>query len=282
MTSDRPLLDPAGSRSSENSGSAATYRVYAVRYAMNPTRTRNGAFVRDLDPTEPLGIDFYFWVAISDEEVVVIDTGMAAELAARQGHTLVIDPIAALSKLGIAPADVKTVVMTHLHYDHAGNTDAFPNATFHLQAEEMAFVTGPLMAHRWLRHAYSSAEIQRFVGYLHDDRLRLHGREAEIADGMTVHWVGGHSLGQEVVRIRTESGWLVLASDALHYGEELTRGIPYALSANNVDMLASHERIRQLAGQRGRIIPGHDPLVIKEFPVAVEGLEGIAVRVDAV
>ncbi|HEV7337535.1 MAG TPA: N-acyl homoserine lactonase family protein [Bosea sp. (in: a-proteobacteria)] len=257
-----------------------TYEVYAIRYATNPARTRNGAFIRDPDPTAPLGIDFYFWVAVSGDTAIVIDTGMAPGKAARQGHTLLIEPLAALQKLGIAEEAVKTVIMTHLHYDHTGNTDAFANATFHLQAEEMAFATGPLMEHGWLRHAYHADEIQRFVGYLYDGRLRLHGRDAEIADGISVHWVGGHCAGQEIVRLRTHSGWLVLASDALHYKEELTRGVPYALAASNVEMLAAHRRIRELAGADERVIAGHDPELMDLHPSAGPGLEGIAIRVD--
>lgn len=256
------------------------YNVIAIRYATNAGRTRNGAFVRDPDPNAALGIDFFFWVAISDDDVIVIDTGMAPEKAERQGHSLLIEPIEALRKLGIDPATVKTVVMTHLHYDHAGNSDAFANATFHLQAEEMAYTTGPLMEHGWLRHAYHADEIQAFVGYLHDGRLRLHGRDVEIADGLSVHWVGGHCAGQEVVRVRTRQGWLVLASDALHYKEELTRGVPYALSSSNVEMLAAHRRIRELAESDEHIIAGHDPDVLRRHEPAMPELSGIAVRLD--
>lgn len=253
------------------------HAVYAIRYATNPARPRNSAFVRDPDPTAPLGIDFSFWVAIRGGRAVVIDTGMAAEKAGRFGHRLLIDPMEALARLGVRPDAVDTVVMTHLHYDHAGNTRAFPNARFHLQAEEMAFATGPLMEHPYLRHAYHAEEIQDFVGYLHAGRLRLHGREAAIADGLSVHWVGGHCAGQEVVRIRTARGWAVLASDALHYGEELTRGVPYALNASTVEMLAAHARIRELAEAPDLIFPGHDPRTALDHP-SVPGLEGLVFR----
>jgi glyoxylase-like metal-dependent hydrolase (beta-lactamase superfamily II) len=271
----------SGSRSSARLESSSiieeVYDVLAVRYATNSGRTRNGAFVRDPDPGAALGIDFFFWVAIGDAGVIVIDTGMSPEKAERQGHTLLIEPRLALGKLGIDAEAVRTVIMTHLHYDHAGNTQLFANATFHLQAEEMAFVTGPLMAHSWLRHAYHAGEIQAFVGYLHEGRLRLHGRDVEIADGISVHWVGGHSPGQEVVRVRTRQGWLLLASDALHYKEELTRGVPYALSSSNVEMLQAHHRIRELAGIDERIVAGHDPGIMALYaPVSAE-LDGIAV-----
>ena len=261
-------------------GQGATYEVYAIRYATNPRRVRGQNFILEERPTELLTLDFFSWVIIGDGRAVVVDTGMAPDKAAKHGHDFLISPVEVLRRLGVDPRTVETVVMTHLHYDHTGQAESFPAATFLLQAEEMAYVTGPYMEKPWFRRAYEVDEIARFLGYLHGGRLRLHGRDHEVADGISVHWVGGHCAGQEVVRVRTRRGWVVLASDALHYYEEVERGIPFAVAFNLSDMIAAHDRIRALADSDDHIVPAHDPRIMDLYPTASADLQGVVVRLD--
>jgi glyoxylase-like metal-dependent hydrolase (beta-lactamase superfamily II) len=95
-----------------------------------------------------------------------------------------------------------------------------------------------------------------------------------------VHWVGGHTAGQEIVRIRTKRGWVVLASDALHYEEELIKGIPFAVVYSIPEMLRSHDTMRALAESDDHIVVAHDPKVAERYPAARPDLAGVAFRVD--
>jgi len=140
------------------------------------------------------------------------------------------------------------------------------NARFLLQAEEMAYATGPHMEKPLFRHAYDAAEINRAVALLHEGRLHLHGREYAVTDGVTVHWVGGHTAGQEVVRVQTSRGWVVLASDALHYEEELTRAIPFSVMFSPSEMLCAHDYVRNLADSDDHIVVAHDPKIAEIYP----------------
>jgi glyoxylase-like metal-dependent hydrolase (beta-lactamase superfamily II) len=257
-----------------------TYEVYAIRYATNPRRVRGQNFILEERPSEPMPMDFFSWVLVGAERSIVIDTGMAAEKAAKHGHDFLVSPVDVLRQLGVDPTTADTVVMTHLHYDHTGHVDAFPKARFLLQAEEMAYVTGPFMQKAWFRRAYEVDEIAKFLEYLHEERLTLHGRDHQVADGVSVHWVGGHCAGQEVVRVRTARGWVVLASDALHYYEEIERGIPFSVAFNLSDMIVAHDRIRELAQSDAHIVPAHDPKVMQLYPAPNANLEGKAVRLD--
>jgi len=242
------------------------WKIFGIRHATNTVRKRNQNFMLDADPGAPLVLDFYSWVLVSDDDVIVVDTGMDPQKAEKNGHRHLLSPVDALAALDIDAAKVTTVILTHAHYDHLGFVDAFPQATFHMQAEEMAYVTGPWMQKPWFRHAYAVDEIVKLVELLHAGRLVLHDREHGFADGVSVHWVGGHCAGQEIVRVRTARGWVVLASDALHYYEEYERGVPFAVVFNSSDMLAAHDVIRDLADSDEHIVPAHDPRIADLYP----------------
>lgn len=256
------------------------WEIYGIRHAVNDKRTRANNFINDHDPTAPLTLDFYCWLLKSADQVIVVDTGLDPEKGAKNGHDQVISPVEGWKALGIDPQTVETVVLTHAHYDHLGCLDALPNARFYMQADEMAYVTGPWMEKPTFRHAYWPDEISRLVNLLYAGRLHLHGREFEIADGITAHWVGGHCAGQEILRVRTARGWIVLASDALHYYEEFERGVPFAVAFNISDMIAAHDRIRELADSSHHVLPAHDPRLLDLYPAVSPELEGKILRLD--
>ena len=79
----------------------------------------------------------------------------------------------------------------------------------------------------------------------------------------------------------TRRGWLVLASDASHFYENMEAGRPFPIVYNVGDMLRAYDAMRRLAETPRHIIPGHDPLVLERYPAADPALDGIAVRLDA-
>jgi glyoxylase-like metal-dependent hydrolase (beta-lactamase superfamily II) len=261
-------------------GAIPPFELYAIRYATNRTRTRGQNFIFEAQPAALQPMDFYSWVAIGEAGTFVIDTGMAKAKAQKHGHEFLHSPIDGLRSLGVDPGRVERVIMTHLHYDHTGHVDAFPRARFELQKAEMDYVVSPYMQHRWCRRAYEVDEIARFVELLHGDRLVLHGPDKQIAPGLSVHLVGGHCAGQEIVRVWTQRGWVVLASDALHYYEEFERGVPFTVAYSIGDMLTAHDRIRELADSDAHVVPAHDPLVMRRYPAAKPEIADYVVRLD--
>jgi len=89
----------------------------------------------------------------------VIDTGYTQEHATRLGRTFICNPVDMLHEIGIDPESATDVVLTHLHYDHAGNIGRFPAATFHFHKAELPFTTGWYAQEPSVSFAYDLAHV---------------------------------------------------------------------------------------------------------------------------
>lgn len=242
------------------------WEVHAVKYADRNARVRGDSFVFDdrHDVAHPM--DYFIWLLRQGERVILVDTGYDEAEADARGRPIRLDPRSALAPLGVVPEEVETVIVTHLHYDHAGGLHLFPNAKLHIQSAEMAYATGPCMCHDTLRMPFSADHICETVKRLYSGKVIFHDGDAEVADGVTVHRIGGHSRGLQAVRVLTSAGWLVLASDAAHFYENFQSRKPFPIVVDMQDMLEGFTTIERLASQPELIVPGHDPLVMSSFP----------------
>jgi glyoxylase-like metal-dependent hydrolase (beta-lactamase superfamily II) len=118
------------------------------------------------------------------------------------------------------------------------------------------------------------------VGRLFEGRVQFHDGDDEIAPGITVHHVGGHTSGLQFARVKTARGWVVLASDASHFYANFIEMRAYATVFNVGDMLEGFTKLKRLATSPQHVIPGHDPLVLQCYPAPKPGLEGVAARLD--
>lgn len=242
------------------------WQVFSVKYADRNTRTRRDSFIFDDNHDAPHNMDYFVWVLRKGNKTILVDTGYDEAEATQRDRPILMDPREALKPLGIHPEAITDVIVTHLHYDHAGGLHMFPNATLHMQAAEMAFATGPCMCHDSLRAPFTADHICEAVKRLYSGKIRFYDGEAEIAEGLSVHCIGGHSRGLQCVRVKTQSGWLVLASDAAHYYENFMARKPFPIVVDLQNMLDGFDTLTRLASAPQLIIPGHDPLVRLMFP----------------
>jgi glyoxylase-like metal-dependent hydrolase (beta-lactamase superfamily II) len=242
------------------------YEIIATRYATQQNRIAATNFMFPDDHAALMPIDYYVWAIQGGGRTIVVDTGFGTASAARRGRSLMRSTAEALALAGIDAATVKDVVLTHLHFDHAGCMDAFPAATFHLQDAEMSFATGRCMCHGVLRHPMDIEDVVTAVRHVYADRVKFHDGTATIAPGITLHLVGGHSGGLQVVRVPTARGHVVLASDAAHYWANIRTRNPFPLVVDIARMAEGWRTCEELADSPDHIIPGHDPLVLTRFP----------------
>ncbi|MGY3507825.1 MULTISPECIES: MBL fold metallo-hydrolase [Bradyrhizobium] len=102
----------------------------------------------------PMPMDYFVWLARGGGRIFVIDTGFNAEVAKQRRRNYLRCPVETLAAFDIDAAHVKDVILTHLHYDHAGNFDRFAHARFHLQERELACATGRYMLYPRLWHSF--------------------------------------------------------------------------------------------------------------------------------
>jgi len=257
------------------------YEVYAIKYAQHARLARENFIGGDPHDNTPMPLDYFVWMIRSPAATFVLDTGFDSARAQERGRTLIRCPGDGLRALGVDPGTVTDVVLSHMHYDHAGNHGLFPAANYHIQDREMAFCTGRCICHPHLSQPFAVDDVTAMVQRTFLGRTRFHDGEAELADGLTLHWVGGHSLGLQVMRIRTRRGWVVLASDAAHFYANMDTGRPFPIVADVPAVLEGYKTLQRLASTAAHIVPGHDPLVMRRYPVAAPGMDGIAVRLDA-
>ena len=260
--------------------SDATYEVYAIKYGERDAR-RAEHFVGGDPHDAPMPMDYYVWAAVGPRGTWVIDTGFSRADGERRGRTYLRSVTDGLAAIGVDAAAVTDVVLTHLHYDHMGGVDEFPNARFHLQDAEMAYATGRHMARRALRHGFTPEQVAALVLEVYKGRVAFHDGDDELAPGLSVHHLPGHTLGLQSVRVATRVGAILVASDAAHYYENFTDGRPFIAVHDIGAMLDSHDRLRRLADDERFVVPGHDPLVLQRYPAARPELSGIAARLDA-
>ena len=255
-------------------------KVYAIRYAHHGGRKANEMFIGGDPHDGPMALDYFVWVAISSTHTYLVDTGFSAEVALRRQRTLLRTPVEGLALLGVDAATVQNVILTHLHYDHVGNFDMFPNATLHVQDKEMAYATGRYMREPPLRGAYEVEDVISLVREVYGGRVEFHDGDTILSPGISVHFIGGHTMGMQCVRLWTQRGWLVLASDASHLYANMEEIKPFPIVFDVGAMVDGYRTLRALADSTEHIIPGHDPLVIERYPPPAKELSGIVARLD--
>ncbi|KRA80344.1 N-acyl homoserine lactonase family protein [Altererythrobacter sp. Root672] len=247
---------------------APVIRIDAIRYARHE-RTAVNNFVRPVDDHDvPMPLDYFVWAIHRDgHPPVIVDTGFGESAAVARGRIITRPVIEGLRDAGIDHLSVEDVILTHLHYDHAGSLGTFPNARFHVQDAELAFATSRHVCDREVRAPFDGEPVAQLVRKLYNDHVVFHDGDEVFAPGITLHLCSGHTAGLQLVGCETERGTVILASDAAHLYSNITRHNPFPIFVDEAAYLQSQHRVLELAGgSLDHLIPGHDPLVLKCFP----------------
>jgi glyoxylase-like metal-dependent hydrolase (beta-lactamase superfamily II) len=266
-------------------GSPETYQVVIVKYGTRRAM-RSDVFLNYpvyAEPDAPIEMDYFFWLIRSRARTIVIDTGFSRAGGALRDRTMLIDPREAFEALGVLAGDEPPVIVTHAHYDHIGNLSHFARSPIIIARQEIEFWAGPHARRAQFRHSVEDQELGDLRQAVAEGRVTTFEDRLSVADGVEILRVGGHTPGQSVITVRTTAGWVLLASDAIHYYEEYDRDMPFVSAANLVDMYAGFDTVRRMLGDgtAGHLITGHDPGTLDRFPAGGGLLAGLAASIGA-
>lgn len=236
------------------------WMVHAIRYADGPRILRDVLLggLAGAAGDEAIGVAYHVFVVHALGRAFVLDTGASQAAIEARGRTFVQPVAAGLATLGITAPEI---IQTHLHWDHAGNHDLLPDTPVWLQRREMTHATTTGLTDPWFRAGYDAADLGAMAARIATGRVRLLDGDAPLAEGLTLHHVGGHTDGLMILRVRTRKGWMVLAGDAVAYRANLTRRVPFPHLFHVGDALAALDLCGRLADDASLVVPGHDPTV---------------------
>ncbi len=127
------------------------------------------------------------------------------------------------------------------------------------------------MCHHFLREAYDLENALEMIRKIYSGRAVFHDGESEMVPGLTLHRVGGHTAGLQILRVWTKRGWVVLAADACAPVFEFRENRAFPVVYSVAEMLEGYQTLYRLADSPNHIVPGHDPLVMKYYPAPQSG-----------
>ena len=249
------------------------HEIYAIKYGHHERKKAENYIGGDPhDVNDPL--DFFVW-AIVGPSGTIRGRHRLRRRDGEEAQSHALKPIAeGLKSIDIAPDKVANVIVSHLHYDHPATTTAFRTRAIHLQDTEMAYATGRCMCHQPLRLPFEEEDVVAMVRKVFAGRVTFHDGVSQVAPGIMVHKIGGHSKGLQCVSVKTKRGMVVLASDATHLYAHIEDGRVFPITYNVGEVLDGYDTIKKLAPSAKHVVPGHDPLVLERYPAARPGLEG--------
>lgn len=222
----------------------------------------------------PIGMDYFVWIVRNAQRTILVDTGFSTAGGDNRKRTMVQHPTAIWDALGIAPASAPPIVLTHAHYDHTGNLAHFPLSEIVVTQAELDFWSGPHAHRAQFHHSVEDDDLAVLRAAVVDGRVTAFSGSHTVAPGIEVVELGGHTPGQSIVRVQTTAGTVVLASDAVHYYEELERDMPFMSVADLVAMYAGFDTLNAMPD--AILVSGHDPGTLDRFEPLGDPLPGNA------
>ncbi|MBU0574065.1 MAG: N-acyl homoserine lactonase family protein [Candidatus Margulisbacteria bacterium] len=252
------------------------YEIFALKYA-GPVKKCGAHLMWQKDWDKAGAGNFYFWCVKNHERTIIVDTGVAPALAAKRGLPNFIDPANLITRLGLKANSIEHVIITHLHWDHAGGAKLFPRAVFYVNEKEYLFwardkaaLTPPF------EFLSDKSSINYLKGHKKRGRLVLVKKDQQLFPGISVMAAPGHSPGLMAVVVNTQKGRAVIGSDAAYVFKNYEQNWPSDIMYNMADSIRSLARLQHQASSPVLLFPGHDIKMAEDFPEVANNITRLA------
>jgi len=214
-------------------------------------------------------MDLNLLLIVSRDRRILVDTGLGNRLSDKQKEIYRPSEFAlpaAMGELGFRDCDITDVIMTHLHFDHAGGivtafADSedltFPNARFWIQKDEWEMAKAPDSTNQAAYAFEHQLSLLAARG-----KLELVEGEHEIAEGISIIKTGGHTVGSQIVQVDSPDGFFIYAGDIIATKFHTSLAVTSAYDVCRADTVAAKKLIYQRLKERdGILLLNHDPHV---------------------
>jgi len=251
------------------SAEADKYEVYAVRFA-TIANFPVASLVAGADRSRRMDIAMTIWVLKgADGRLVVVDSGFHRDQYFKQ-YTVkdFVKPSEAIAPLGITAGTVTDLFITHMHWDHAGGIDLFPNARVWIQKEEYDYYTGDAWQSARTHGGIDPEDVVEIVRRNTQGKVSfVKGDDETSISGITFGVGGRHTWQSQFVTATTpKNTTVVLASDNMYLYENLDTRAAISQTLDAASNLRTQDRMKSLASEVRLLVTGHDPAVFDRFP----------------
>jgi glyoxylase-like metal-dependent hydrolase (beta-lactamase superfamily II) len=215
---------------------------------------------------ELVDFGYSFWLIDHDDGLALVDCGFHVAAAERKGIAFERTAVEALALMGVDAGDINKIILTHLHFDHAGSLADFPRAEVCVQRSELEYFTGPFMRFPLCASGLDKKDLAAVEAAREEGRLVLLDGDAEIESGVRLHHVGGHTPGSQLVSVSNGRRRIVLTADAAHLYANLAERVPFPVLHDIPSSCVAFEVIASMDDDATDVIPGHDGDVRRRFP----------------
>ena len=220
---------------------------------------RTGLFYGERSP-DRVAIPITCYLVRTSDAIILFDTGLspralpglmrADPLCRFTEEDLLVNR---LDAIGLEPKDVDLVVLSHLHFDHAGGAALFDTSELVAQQDEYSYAHYPA--------AFFASFYYRKNFDLPGYRWRLLDGDTELGPGVTALRSDGHTPGHQSLLVELpETGPVILAGDSCYWQRSIDEEIPPGVVWDPTRAMHAIKRLKTLARLTGgRIFPSHDP-----------------------
>jgi len=202
-----------------------------------------------------------------DSKKIIIDTGVGTKFGEKLNEIYAVDNNfsmeTALSQAGLKPEDITDVVLTHLHFDHAGGATkiengkpvpAFPNARYYVQKQNYDWAVNPSERDK------ASYLLENYVPLFEAGVINFTIGDAKLDDEIDFIVINGHTFGQQMVKIFDSSSTFLFCSDLIPTASHIP--LPYIMGYDLQPLVTLKEKkkiLKQATHENWFLFFGHDP-----------------------